>query len=78
MNFLHSFGLKQLIKAPTRATTSSSTIIDQILGSYPERVTQCGVIDINFSDHQLIYCKRKISRVNRDSHRQIQFRSFKH
>ena len=78
MNFLHFSGLKQLIKVSTRTTTSSSTIIDQILGSYPERVTQCGVIDINFSDHQLIYCKRKIPRVNRDSHRQIQFRSFKH
>ena len=30
------------------------------------------------SDHQLIYCKRKISRINRGSHGQIQFRSFKH
>ena len=78
VNFLHFSGLKQLIKVPTRTTTSSFTIIDQILRSYPERVTQCGVIDISFSDHQLIYCKRKISRVNRDSHRQIQFRSFKH
>ena len=53
--FCTFFGFKQLIKVPARTTTSSSTIIDHILASYPERVTKCGVIDISFSDHQLIY-----------------------
>ena len=76
--FCTFFGLKQLIKVPTRTTTSSSTIIDHILASYPERVTQCGVIDISLSDHQLIYCTRKISRIKRGSHKQILFRLFKH
>ena len=75
--FCTFFGLKQLIKVPTRTTTSSSTIIDHILASYPERVTQYEVIDISLSD-QLIYCTRKISRIKRGSHKQIQFRSFKH
>ena len=75
---MYIFGLKQLIKVPTRTTTSSSTIIDHILASYPERVTQGGVIDISLSDQQLIYCTRKISRIKRGSHKQIQFRSFKH
>ena len=72
------FGLKQLIKVPTRTTTSSSTIIDHILASYPERVTQRGVIDTSLSHHQLIYGTIKISRMKRDSHKQIQFCSFKH
>ena len=72
------FGLEQLIKAPTRSTTSRSTIIDQILASYPERATQCGVIGTSLSDHQLIYCTKKISRIKKGSHKQIQFRSFKH
>ena len=76
--FCTFFRLRQLIKVPARTTTSSSTIIDHILASYPERVTQCGVIDISLSDHQLIYCTRKISRIKRGSHKQIQFRSFKH
>ena len=53
--FCTLIGLKQLIKVPTRTTTSSSTITDHILGSYSERVTQCGVIDISLSDHHLIY-----------------------
>ena len=61
--FCTYFGLKQLIKVPTRITTSSSTIIDHILASYPERATQCRVIDISLSDYQLIYCTRKISRI---------------
>ena len=69
------FGLKQLIKVPARTTTSSSTIIDHILASYTERVTQCGVIDISFFDHHLIYCTRKISGIKKGLHKQIQFRT---
>ena len=72
------FGLRQLIKVPIRSTTSSTTNIDHILASYPKRVTQCGVIDISLSYHQLIYCTRKISRIKKVSHKQIQFHSLKH
>ena len=72
------FGLKQLIIVPTRVTTGCSTIIDHVLASFPERVTQSGVIDISLSDHQLIYCTRKISRIKRGSYKQIKFRSFQH
>ena len=72
------FGLKQLIKVPTRVTSRSFTIIDHILARFSERVTQLGVIDIGLSDHQLIYYTRKISRIKRGSHKQIKFRSFEH
>ena len=50
------FGLKQLIEVPTCVTCSSSTIIDHILASFPNRVSQQGVIDVGLSDHQIIYC----------------------
>ena len=76
--FCTFFGLKVSTKVQTRITFSSSTIIDHILASYPERVTQHGVIDIGLSDHQLIYFNRKISRIKTRSHKQIKFRSFKH
>ena len=33
------FGLKQLIEVPTRVTCSSSTIIDHLLASFPNRVS---------------------------------------
>ena len=64
-------GLKQLIVVPARATTGSFTIIDHVLASFPERVTQSGVIDIALSDHHLTYCNSKISRIKRGSHKQI-------
>ena len=46
-------GLKQLMKVLARVTSSSSTIIDHILASFPGRVTQPGVIDFGLSNHQL-------------------------
>ena len=71
------FGLKQLIEVPTRVTCSSSTIIDHILASFPNRVSQQGVIDVGLSDHQIIYCTRKISRIKRGTHKEIRCRSLK-
>ena len=71
--FCTFFRLKQLTKVPTRTATSSCTIIDYILANYLERV-----IDISMSDHQLIYCTKKISRVKRGPHKQTQFYSFRH
>ena len=60
------FGLKQLIEVLTRVTCSSSTIINHTLASFPDRVSQQqGVIDVVLSDHQIIYCTRKISRIRR-------------
>ena len=71
------FGLKQLIESPTRITCSSSSIIDHILASFPDRVTQQGILNVGLSDHQLIYCTRKITRIKRGGHKQIKFCSFK-
>ena len=75
--FCTMFGLKQLIEVPTRVTCSSSTIIDHILASFPNRVSQQGVIDVGLSDHQIICCSRKISRIKRGTHKQIRYRSLK-
>ena len=71
INFVLFFDLRQLIKVPTRITCNSATIIDHILASYPERVTQQGIIDVGLSDRQLIFCTRKISRIKRGTHKQI-------
>ena len=53
-------GLKQLIQSPTRVTCSTSTLTDHILTSAPSRVSQKGAINVGVSDHQLIFCTRKI------------------
>ena len=76
-DFCTMFGLKQLNKSPTRRTCSSYSIIDHIPTSFPDRVTQRGILDVGLSDHQLIYCTRKITRIKRGGHKQITFRSFK-
>ena len=71
------FGLEQLIKHPTRVTCNGSSILDHDLASFPDRVSQSGVIDVGISDHQLIYCTRKIARIKSYCHKQITFRSLK-
>ena len=75
--FCTFFSLHQLIKVPTRITCNSATIIDHILASYQERVTQQGIISVGLSDHQLIFCPRKISRIKSGTHKHNKFRSFK-
>ena len=57
---MHS--LKQLIQFPTRVMCSTSTLTDQVLASFPLRAFQKGVIKVGLSDHQLIFCTRKISK----------------
>ena len=75
--FCNFFSLKQLISCPARINCSSSTIIDYILASYPDRVSQKGIIDIGISDHQPIFCTRKTLKTKTGSHKQISFRSLK-
>ena len=71
-------GLKQLRKSPTRVTCSTSTLTDHTLASFPSRVSQKGVIDVEISDHQLIFCTQKISRLKLGGiHKYLNFRSFK-
>ena len=71
-------GLKQLTKSPTRVTWSTSTLIDHILTSASARVSQKGVINVGVSDHQLIFCTRKISRIKTGgAHKYLNFRSLK-
>ena len=76
--FCTMHGLKQLTQCPTRVTCSTSTLINHILGSFPSRVSRKGVINVGFSDHQLIFCTRKVSKFKTGSvHKYINFRSLK-
>ena len=75
--FRQIFSLTEIIKEPTRITCSTSTLLDHILTNSSEKVSQKGVIDAGISDHQLIYCTRKIKRTKHNMHNQIQVRSLK-
>ena len=46
-------GLKQLIKSLTSVNCSTSTLIDNILASFPSKVPQKDNIDEEIFDHQL-------------------------
>ena len=73
---MHS--LKQLIQSPTRVTCSTLTLTDHILTSAPSRVSQKGAIIVGVSDHQLIFCTRKISRIKTGgAHKYLNYRSLK-
>ena len=49
--FCSQHGLKQLITSLTRATETSSSLLDHILTNTDERISQSGVADVELSDH---------------------------
>ena len=75
--FCQTFSLTEINKEPTRITYSISTLLDHILANSSEKVSQKDMIDEGISDHQLIYCTRKIKRIKHNMHNQIQVRSLK-
>ena len=77
LEFCKTFGLKQLIKSPTRVTPNTSTLINHVLTNANQKITQCGLIDIGLSDHQMIFCTKKIKKEKVGGHKQISFISFK-
>ena len=62
LEFCKTFGLKELIKSPTRVTPSTSTLIDHILTNTNEEITQCGLINIGLSNHQMIFVREKLKK----------------
>ena len=41
------------------------------------KITQCRLMNIGLSDHQMIFCARKVKKEKIGGHKQISFRSFK-
>ena len=69
-----NYGFEQLINEPTRTTQTSSNLIDLALTNHPERITISGVIQLGLSEHDLIYCVRKINRYNtKHGHKEINY-----
>ena len=72
-----TFSLKEIIQEPTRITSTTSSLLDHILTNAGWKISQKGVIDVGLSDHQFIYCERKILRTKANMHNQIRIRSLK-
>ena len=64
IEFCSTLGLKQLIKVPTRITSSTSTLIDHILTISSEKVVQARITERSLSDHQLIFAPEKSGEEN--------------
>ena len=75
--FCQIFSLKQLITCPTRVTCNTS-LIDHILTNSSEKIFQSGIIDCGMSDHQLIFCTRKVKWAKFNKHNNVCLRSLKH
>ena len=73
--FCQTFSLTEIIKDPTRITCSTSSLLDHILTNSLESISQKGTIDVGLSDHQLIYCTRKVLRIKLNRYNQIQVQS---
>ena len=56
------FSLTQIINCHTRVTSTTASTIDLIIVSDIHRVSQSGVSHCSFSDHDIIYCTRKLNR----------------
>ena len=74
----HCFGLEQLVKQSTRISKTWESIIDLILVSDKTKISQSGTITYGISDHNIIFCTRKIGKKNFYSHKTVLSRSFKH
>ena len=73
---IHS--LTQIIKDATRITEKTSTLLDHILTNSKEKVSQSGIVDIGLSDHQMIYCTRKLQKEKTNKKTYVKIRSLKH
>ena len=77
LNFGRSYSLEQLILLPTRITESTATLIDHVLTNSPHKIIQSDVIEMSLSDQELIYCRRKTTKLKFNKHKELNIRTIK-
>ena len=77
LDFAFSHSLKQLISTPTRTTENTATLIDHVLTNSPHKIIKSGVIEVNLSDHELIYCTRITTKLKSNKHNELNISSIK-
>ena len=77
LDFAFSFSLKQLISTTTRTTENTATLIDHVLTNSPHKTIKSGVVKVNLSDHELIYCTRKTTKLKSNKHNELNIHSMK-
>ncbi len=72
-----SFHLTQIINKSTRVWEGGESTIDLILVSDEKYISQKGVIEYGISDHNIIFCTRKRSKIRFSNHKTVRIRSLK-
>ena len=67
----------RLITGPTRITDTSETAIDLICTSDVENISQSGVLPCKLSDHNVIFCTRKLLKCQFKGHNNVELRIMK-
>jgi hypothetical protein len=73
----NAFCMTQLVTIPTRVTEHSSTVLDVILSTIPNRHKVTSVLNTSLSDHKLIYTVIDFKYNPKSDHNEIRFRSYK-
>ena len=77
MDFGCSYSSEQLISAPARIMEITSTFNDHVLTNSPHKVIQSGVIEMSLSDHEVIYCTRKTTKLKPNKHNDLKILTMK-
>ena len=78
LDFCFFFSMEQLISIPTRVTSKTAILIDHVLINSSQKVSHYGVIELGISDHNPVYCTRKIPPLKLNKHNYISIRSTKY
>ena len=65
VELIKPFGLRQLIKTPTRYSKDKNSLLDVIFTN-SDFISRCGVSDVNLSDHQLVLTTRKKIKIKKN------------
>ena len=60
-NIFKFLQFSQLMKKPTRTVQDSGTVLDLVSTNYPKNINNSGMIATGLSDHDLVFCVRKIN-----------------
>lgn len=77
IQILSIFNLTQIVLEPTRITASSTSLLDHIICSHPDKIIQSGTLPVGLSDHLPVFCTRKIQKGTFNKHKNIVIRSLK-
>ena len=76
-SILRLFNLDQIFNEPTRIEADCSSTKDHLLCKNKDKIVQSGVISAGLSDHCLIFCTRKSTKVRTFSHNTLTIRCLK-